>query len=377
MGDNGYRCRWTIMGGRHPNGASEWKETWWEKSDWTGYKELGAEKSGRNDQGDSWWETWQEVYVVDNWSGIPRIERSAHKQAKSRQENVWNEKWWEKYNGKGWTEKGSHKYGRSNDQSWWEKWGEQYDGQGMVLKWTDKMVHKYGRSTSGEQWDVVVAEPTYYEGKPHYGWDEAVANSSQLLSIEIRDRTEPISRRASTDMTCDNGQPLASRHLEFSFHMEEVVDIFTPKDMLGGEAAVDALSDAASQADKALSRGQFTAKNASGRVVQSGKFIALWEVSPAGKPSCGVASGATGKECSGRGEGRRALVEEPQQGGSAAAGEAACGAPPCRTRAALPCIAALPPAALPVSCPTGWHTAALHEQRRAQLVCQLPCISIV
>ncbi|CAI5994511.1 unnamed protein product [Closterium sp. NIES-65] len=362
MGDNGYRCRWTIMGGRHPNGASEWKETWWEKSDWTGYKELGAEKSGRNDQGDSWWETWQEVYVVDNWSGIPRIERSAHKQAKSRQENVWNEKWWEKYNGKGWTEKGSHKYGRSNDQSWWEKWGEQYDGQGMVLKWTDKwaekddgtkwgdkweerftsgvghrqgetwhvensgsrwsrtwgeehfgdgMVHKYGRSTSGEQWDVVVAEPTYYEGKPHYGWDEAVANSSQLLSIEIRDRTEPISRRASTDMTCDNGQPLASRHLEFSFHMEEVVDIFTPKDMLGGEAAVDALSDAASQADKALSRGQFTAKNASGRVVQSGKFIALWEVSPAGKPSCGVASGATGKECSGRGEGRRALVEEP------------------------------------------------------------------
>ncbi|CAI5483683.1 unnamed protein product [Closterium sp. Yama58-4] len=153
MGDNGYRCRWTIMGGRHPNGASEWKETWWEKSDWTGYKELGAEKSGRNDQGDSWWETWQEVYVVDNWSGIPRIERSAHKQAKSRQENVWNEKWWEKYNGKGWTEKGSHKYGRSNDQSWWEKWGEQYDGQGMVLKWTDKWAEKDDGTKWGDKWE--------------------------------------------------------------------------------------------------------------------------------------------------------------------------------------------------------------------------------
>ena len=42
---------------------------------------------------------------------------------------------WEKYNAKGWSEKGAHKYGRLNDQGWWEKWGEQYDGRGAVLKW--------------------------------------------------------------------------------------------------------------------------------------------------------------------------------------------------------------------------------------------------
>jgi hypothetical protein len=29
------------MGGRSHDGSSEWTETWWEKSDWTGYKELG------------------------------------------------------------------------------------------------------------------------------------------------------------------------------------------------------------------------------------------------------------------------------------------------------------------------------------------------
>lgn len=42
---------------------------------------------------------------------------------------------WEKYDAKGWTEKGAHKYGRLNEQSWWEKWGEHYDGRGSILKW--------------------------------------------------------------------------------------------------------------------------------------------------------------------------------------------------------------------------------------------------
>lgn len=42
----------------------------------------------------------------------------------------------EKYDAKGWTEKGAHKYGRLNEQSWWEKWGEHYDGRGSVLKWS-------------------------------------------------------------------------------------------------------------------------------------------------------------------------------------------------------------------------------------------------
>ncbi|KAI0520323.1 hypothetical protein KFK09_007795 [Dendrobium nobile] len=65
-GDNGYKCRWNKMGGQSHDGSSEWKENWWEKSDWTGYKELGAEKSGKNADGDSWWETWQELCFLDN-----------------------------------------------------------------------------------------------------------------------------------------------------------------------------------------------------------------------------------------------------------------------------------------------------------------------
>ncbi|XP_011657351.1 uncharacterized protein LOC101214256 isoform X1 [Cucumis sativus] len=251
LGENGYRCRWTRMGGQSHDGYSEWKETWWEKSDWTGYKELGVEKSGKNVEGDSWWETWQEVLHQDEWSNLARIERSAQKQAKSGTENAgWHEKWWEKYDAKGWTEKGAHKYGRLNEQSWWEKWGEHYDGRGSVLKWTDKWaetelgtkwgdkweekffsgigsrqgetwhvspsgeleltafpshvqgwsrtwgeehfgngkVHKYGKSTTGESWDIVVDEETYYEAEPHYGWADVVGDSSQLLSIEARER---------------------------------------------------------------------------------------------------------------------------------------------------------------------------------------------
>ncbi|XP_021732226.1 uncharacterized protein LOC110699044 [Chenopodium quinoa] len=239
LGENGYRCRWTRMGGQSQDASSEWKETWWEKSDWTGYKELGVEKSGRNAEGDSWWETWQEMLHQDEWSNIARIERSAQKQAKSGSENAgWYEKWWEKYDAKGWTEKGAHKYGRLNEQSWWEKWGEHYDGRGSVLKWTDKWaetelgtkwgdkweekffsgigsrqgetwhvspsderwsrtwgeehfgngkVHKYGKSTTGESWDIVVDEGTYYEAEPHYGWADVVGDSTQLLSIQPRD----------------------------------------------------------------------------------------------------------------------------------------------------------------------------------------------
>ncbi|KAK6131422.1 hypothetical protein DH2020_034825 [Rehmannia glutinosa] len=265
LGDNGYRCRWTKMGGQSADSTSEWKETagyqatltqafspslaklryfagiltcflptslwiwilsWWEKSDWTGYKELGVEKSGRNAEGDSWWETWREVLHQDEWSNLARIERSAQKQAKSGTENAG---WWEKYDAKGWTEKGAHKYGRLNEQSWWEKWGEHYDGRGSILKWTDKWaetelgtkwgdkweekfllaldhgkgrrgmhllvvkvrdhkVHKYGKSTTGESWDIVVDEETYYEAEPHYGWADVVGDSTQLLSIEPRER---------------------------------------------------------------------------------------------------------------------------------------------------------------------------------------------
>ncbi|XP_010918224.1 protein EARLY STARVATION 1, chloroplastic [Elaeis guineensis] len=240
LGDNGYRHRWARMGGQSCDGSSEWKETWWEKSDWTGYKELGAEKSGKNAEGDSWWETWQEVLYQDEWSNLARIERSAQKQAKSGTENAgWYENWWEKYDAKGSTEKKAYKYGRLDEQSWWEKWGEYYDGRGFVAKWTDKWaetelgtkwgdkweerffagigsrqgetwhvsptgerwsrtwgeehfgngkVHKYGNSTTGESWDIVVDEETYYEAEPHYGWADVVGDSTQLLSIQPQEK---------------------------------------------------------------------------------------------------------------------------------------------------------------------------------------------
>ncbi|KAH9550144.1 hypothetical protein CY35_10G057400 [Sphagnum magellanicum] len=238
LGENGYRCRWTVMGGRSADGSTEWKEAWWEKSDWTGYKELGAEKSGKNAQGDTWWETWQEVLRQDELSNLAWIEKSAQKQATSGNGTAgWYEKWWEKYNAKGWSEKGAHKYGKLDDQDWWERWGEQYDGRGAVLKWTDKWaetdtgakwgdkweerfdhgvgtrqgetwnnntegwsrtwgeehygngkVHKYGKSTSGESWDSIVEEATYYQAEPHYGWADAVGNSAQLLAIQTLER---------------------------------------------------------------------------------------------------------------------------------------------------------------------------------------------
>ncbi|KAL3603225.1 hypothetical protein D5086_004084 [Populus alba] len=219
LGENGYRCRWKKMGGRSHDTSSQWEETWWEKGDWTGYKELGVEKSGRNAEGDTWWETWQEMLHQDEWSNLARIERSAQKQAKLGTENAgWYEKWWEKYDAKGWTEKGANKYGRLNEQSWWEKWGEHYDGRGSVTKWTDKWAEtelgtKWGDkweekffagigsrhgetwhgSPSGGGWSRTWGEEHLGNGygtqaEPHYGWADVVGESSQLLSIEPQER---------------------------------------------------------------------------------------------------------------------------------------------------------------------------------------------
>ncbi|KAH9693764.1 Inactive purple acid phosphatase-like protein [Citrus sinensis] len=193
LGENGYRCRWTRMGGRSHDDSSEWKETWWEKSDWTGYKELGVEKSGRNAEGDSWWETWQEVLHQDEWSNLARIERSAQKQAKSGTENAgWYEKWWEKYDAKGWTEKGAHKTDKWAETELGTKWGD---------KWEEKFFAGIG-SRQGETWHVspsgelvcFVNHPHkvivifVHRAEPHYGWADVVGDSSQLLSIQPRDR---------------------------------------------------------------------------------------------------------------------------------------------------------------------------------------------
>ena len=236
-GEDGYVCRWTVMGGSCEDGLSwEYKQTWWEKANWSGYKELGAEKSGRNTRGDTWWETWKEVFRQDELSGVGRIEKSANKWARDPEGREWEEKWWEVYNAQGYVERGANKSGRDGKQAWWEKWGETWDGRGLVRKWTDKWaengtgtrwgdkweekfesngegqksgetwrvspsnerwsrtwgethepggsVRKFGRSTTGEQWDTTEKQPSSYNGSPSVGWAEAVENSLQLLAIE-------------------------------------------------------------------------------------------------------------------------------------------------------------------------------------------------
>ncbi|XP_042439539.1 uncharacterized protein LOC122024883 isoform X2 [Zingiber officinale] len=183
LGENGFRCHWAKMGGKSPDGKSVWQEMWWEKSDWTGYKELGAEKSGENDKGDSWWETWKEILYQDEWSNLARIERSAQKQAKSGIDDAgWYEKWWEKYDAKGWTEKGAHKYGRLNEQSWWEKWGEHYDGRGFVLKWTDKWAETQMGTRWGDKWG-----DKFFEGigsRQGETWHVSPAGERKYTSME-------------------------------------------------------------------------------------------------------------------------------------------------------------------------------------------------
>ena len=236
------------MQGRSAKEATwEYRETHWEKTDASGYKELGAEKSGFNEEGDTWWETWKECYVTiaDDGAGErddgPKIERSADKWARDATGKEWHEKWWEMYDSSGRVERGVEKSGRQGIQAWWEKWGEQRDGLGGdSIKWTDKWaengagtrwgdkweerfaadgggkkvgetwrvgaggerwsrtwgeniapdgeVRKYGQSTSGERWDTTDASPTsqqpYYDLTPEYGWEEALEDSERLLAIE-------------------------------------------------------------------------------------------------------------------------------------------------------------------------------------------------
>lgn len=46
---NGYWKRWQLLKGGNAEGTLEWEETWWEASDWTGLKEMGARKEGERD----------------------------------------------------------------------------------------------------------------------------------------------------------------------------------------------------------------------------------------------------------------------------------------------------------------------------------------
>lgn len=43
---NGYWKRWQLLRGGNAEGTLDWEEGWWEASDYTGLKEMGAEKKG-------------------------------------------------------------------------------------------------------------------------------------------------------------------------------------------------------------------------------------------------------------------------------------------------------------------------------------------
>lgn len=104
------QCRWWVLRGTALGSRVQWEETWWESSDWSGMREMGAQKVGCNVSGDAWREAWKErVYHVTG-SGEPYVERSAHKWATD---------------------------GEAGEE-WEEKWGEFYSGSGAVNKWADK-----------------------------------------------------------------------------------------------------------------------------------------------------------------------------------------------------------------------------------------------
>ena len=46
MLQNGYWKKWQTLKGGNAEGTLDWEETWWEASDWTGLKEMGARKEG-------------------------------------------------------------------------------------------------------------------------------------------------------------------------------------------------------------------------------------------------------------------------------------------------------------------------------------------
>lgn len=57
---NGVVCTWTVIRGVSADGSVEWEEKFWEAVDAYDFKELGAEKSGRDSAGGVWREFWQE-----------------------------------------------------------------------------------------------------------------------------------------------------------------------------------------------------------------------------------------------------------------------------------------------------------------------------
>lgn len=139
----GRLCRWTVVRGCSADGATEWQEKWWESSDTWAYRELGAEKSGRDATGRVWREAWTEVYEPDPVTGLGHIRRNADKWARDAAGATWHEEWREAFWADGRTERDAAKWGAlapgvipedGHAGVWHEKWGEKWDGKGGASK---------------------------------------------------------------------------------------------------------------------------------------------------------------------------------------------------------------------------------------------------
>ncbi|GBG74763.1 hypothetical protein CBR_g19275 [Chara braunii] len=191
--EDGGLCTWVAMRGSSADGEVEWQEKWWEACGTHGYKELGAEKSGRGADGSVWRETWREALWQDRYTGLPHIEKTADKWGKNGDEQEWHEMWWENYDGLGRANKGAEKSCRINPQTpvdpghghyWHEKWGEEYDGRGASTKYTCKSAERVerggmGATKWGDQWEDKFGPggvgkrsgETWWEGEDGQRWN--------------------------------------------------------------------------------------------------------------------------------------------------------------------------------------------------------------
>ncbi|KAI5067453.1 hypothetical protein GOP47_0017981 [Adiantum capillus-veneris] len=188
---DGVTCKWTVIRGTNMDGI-EWEEKFWEAYDDFDYKELGAEKSGRDAAGNVWREFWKESMWQDLTTGLLHMEKTADKWGRNGQASEWHEKWWEHYNASGFAEKWADKWCKIDESTalepghahvWHERWGEKFNGQGAAVKYTDKWAERAeyggGRSKWGDKWDENFNEyehgvkqgETWWEGPSGERWN--------------------------------------------------------------------------------------------------------------------------------------------------------------------------------------------------------------
>jgi len=189
---NGVICNWTVRRGVSADESVEWEEKFWDAADSYDYKELGAEKSGRDSKGGVWREFWQEAMWQDSTTGLLHMEKSADKWAKNEVGGQWHEKWREHYDASGRAEKWADKWSQVDPNTplepghahvWHERWGEEYDGKGASMKYTDKWAERseYGGGWTkwGDKWDERFDQQgcgkkqgeTWWEGQQGERWN--------------------------------------------------------------------------------------------------------------------------------------------------------------------------------------------------------------